>query len=166
MLVFRTIRRFVYPLLLLLLALVYAVVSHNDGSCTVNDLVITVPKGFNQTASNTNYAKWEYKEKDKKPGILILDAQIKGERGQQFSTADEVLQDCDWMTDAELYVNPQGIRMARGFSMQFSGYPERRYYVESAGAVFLLRMIEDSRYYDSADCEEAMKQTVDGIRRK
>ena len=98
--------------------------------------------------------------------MLILDEEIKGDNGQRFSTADEVLQDCDWMTDAELYVNPQGIRMVRGFSLEFSGYPERRYYVETDSAVFLLRMIEDTRYYNKADCEEAMQQTADGIRRK
>ena len=56
--------------------------------------------------------------------------------------------------------------MVRGFSLEFSGYPERRYYVETNSAVFLLRMIEDTRYYNKADCEEAMQQTADGIRRK
>ena len=69
------------------------------------------------------------------------------------------------MTDAELYVNPHGVRMARGFARN-GDYPERRYYVENGKAVFLLSMIEDSRYYSPEDCEQAMLQTADRIRKK
>lgn len=154
-----------WPVMFVLMALVFFQTSPKDGSRTVGGLKVTPPDGFEQRSSSTGYVTWEYTKNDKKPGKLILDEVIKGENGQQFASAEEVLRDCDWMTEAELYINPQGIRMARGFSMEFSGYPERRYYVENNEAVFLLRMIEDSRYYDPADCEEAMQQTVDSIRR-
>ena len=164
--VFRIIRKFICPLLFLLLVLILFLASRQDGTRTVSGLVITPPDGFSLTSSSTRRAVWDYKEGDRKPGVLILDEEIKGDNGQRFATADEVLQDCDWLTEAELYVNPQGIRMVRGFSLEFSGYPERRYYVETNSAVFLLRMIEDTRYYNKADCEEAMQQTADGIRRK
>ena len=56
--------------------------------------------------------------------------------------------------------------MARGYSTKYSGYPERRYYVESDDGVFLLSMIEDSRYYDPEDCEKAMQEAADKLRRK
>ena len=61
-------------------------------------------------------------------------------------------------------MNPYGIRMVRGYSSDYSEYPDRRYYVENDSTVFLLTMIEDSRYYDPADCEEAMQQVADNIR--
>ena len=163
---FRIFSHVFWPLVLLLLVLVLAIASRKDGSYTVRGVVVTPPEGFSVTVSNTRYATWKYTGDDKNPGELVLDDQIKGDNGQRFSTADEVLKDCDWMTEAELYVNPNGIRMARGFSTEFSGYPERRYYVESDGAVFLLRMIEDREHYSYEDCEEAMQQTADSIRRK
>ena len=126
---------------------------------------MTPPEGYVQTSSDSRQVIWKYTRNDKKPGVLILDQRIMGKNAQLFRTAEEVLQDCDWMTEAELYVNPQGIRMARGFSTKQGGYPERRYYVECDQNVFLLCMIEDSRYYDPEDCEEAMRQTADGIKR-
>jgi len=137
-----------------------------SGARTVAGLTVTPPAGFTLTSSDNRQAIWKYTENDKKPGVLVLDEEIKGDQAQRFNSVDEVLRDGFWLENAELYVNPQGIRMARGFCTEFSGYPERRYYVETDGAVFLLCMIEDSRYYDPADCEEAMKQTADSIRRK
>ena len=76
---------------------------------------------------------------------------------------EDVLADRDLLEEAELYVNPQGVRMARGFA-DYSGSPERRYYIESAGTVLLMCMQEDERYYSRADCEEAMLQTADSVR--
>ena len=138
----------------------------DSGVRTVAGLTVTPPSGFTMTASDTRQAVWKYTGNDKKPGVLVLDEEIKGDRAQRFTSAEEVLRDAYWLEDAEVYVNPQGIRMARGFCTDRSGSPERRYYVETDGAVFLLCMIEDSRYYDPADCEEAMKQAADSIRRK
>lgn len=137
-----------------------------DDTRTIGGLTLTPPEGFTVTSSGTRQVVWKYTPDDKKPGILILDEEIKGEKGQRYPDVDSILKENFWLEDAELYVNPQGIRMVRGFCSDFSGYPERRYYVETDGAVFLLCMIEDSRYYDPADCEEAMKQTADSVRRK
>ena len=64
----------------------------------------------------------------------------------------------------ELYVNPQGIRMARGYSPGSDGARERRYYVENENTVFLFCMVEDERYYDLRDCEEMMRKTADALR--
>ena len=129
----------------------------------VGGMAITVPKGFVRTYTDSRYASWEYKGKDKRPGRLILDEEIRGDYAQAFPNVGAVLEECLWLKDAELYVNPHGVRMVRGFSLNTSEYPERRYYVESGGSVFLLSMIENSIYYSPADCEEAMLQTADSI---
>ncbi len=150
---------------LFLLGLFIAFQSMNSQSgVRMNGMVITVPPGYSKTYSDDRFAVWEYQGDDKKPGKLILDAEIRGEHAQAFFDAPSVLAGCPWLTEAEIYVNPQGVRMARGFSQNYSGYPERRYYVESETTVFLLCMNEDSRYYRPADCEEALRQTADGIR--
>lgn len=132
---------------------------------TVGGLIIEPPEGYETRFSDGRYAVWEYTGKDRKPGNLVLDEEIRGDYAQNFADADAVLRECDWMTDAELYVNPHGVRMARGFARN-GDYPERRYYVENGKAVFLLSMIEDSRYYSPEDCEQAMLQTADRIRKK
>lgn len=44
-----------------------------------------------------------------------------------LGTAEEVLEACDWLMEAELYVNPRGVRMVRGYA-EYSGNLERRYY--------------------------------------
>ena len=130
------------------------------------NIVVTPPDGYTKTFSDSRYATWKYNGSGKKPGVLVFDAEIRGEHSQGFADAEAVLRDCDWMTEAEIYTNPQGIRMARGYSTKYSGYPERRYYVESDDGVFLLSMIEDSRYYVPEDCEEAMQEAADKLRRK
>ena len=132
---------------------------------TVGGLIIEPPEGYETRFSDGRYAVWEYTGKDRKPGNIVLDEEIRGDYAQNFADADAVLRECDWMTDAELYVNPHGVRMARGFARN-GDYPERRYYVENGKAVFLLSMIEDSRYYSPEDCEQAMLQTADRIRKK
>ena len=164
--VFRIVRSLIFPVLFLLLSLIMIFGFRKEDTRIVGGLKIIPPEGFSTTSSDNRQTVWKYTADDRKPGVLILDQEIKGESAQLFSDVDAVLKECDWLRDAELYINPQGIRMVRGFSMEFSGYPERRYYVESDDAVFLLCMIEDSRYYDSADCEDMMQQTADSIRRK
>lgn len=163
--IFRIVKRLFFPLLFLAVVLLMIFGFRKDNTRVVGGLKVTPPEGYIQTSSSTRQVIWKYTQNDKKPGILVLDQEIMGENAQLFMTAEEVLRDCDWMTEAELYVNPHGIRMARGFSTKQNGYPERRYYVECDQNVFLLCMMEDSRYYDPADCEEAMQQTADGIRR-
>ena len=164
--VFRIFGYVIWPLLFVILSCVMIFGFQKDGSHIVDNLKITPPVGFSQTSTSTRQVVWKYIPQDKKPGMLILDQEIKGDRGQRFANVEEVLINCDWMTEIELYINPNGIRMVRGFSTEFSGYPERRYYVESAEGVFLLCMIEDSRYYNPEDCEEAMQQVADSIHRK
>lgn len=64
-----------------------------------------------------------------------------------------------------MYINPQGIRMLRGF-VDYADVPERRYYIESPGGLLVMRMTEDERYYHTADCEQVLLETADSIRRK
>lgn len=163
--IFRIVKKLIFPLLFLAFSLLMIFGFRKDNARVVGGLKVTPPEGYVQTSSSTRQVIWKYTQNDKKPGILILDQEIMGENAQLFMTVEEVLRDCDWMTEAELYVNPHGVRMVRGFSTKQTGYPERRYYVECDQNVFLLCMIEDSRYYDPADCEKAMQQTADGIRR-
>ena len=140
--------------------------SGGEAAHVVGGLRIAPPAGYIRTYTDSRYTKWTYNGEGKKPGVLILDGEIRGDHAQHFSSVDSVMEECSsWLTDMEIYVNPQGIRMVRGYASENSGYPDRRYYVESDSSVFLLTMIEDSRYYNVTDCEEAMQQTADGIRR-
>ncbi len=164
--IIRKIGRWFWPAVLVLVAAGYFLLFRQAPDKTIGGLKVVPPAGYTVTFSDARYIKWEYSGEDGKPGVLILDREIKGHRGQQFPTAESVLEESDWLADAELYVNPHGIRMVRGFSTEYSGYPERRYYVECDETVFLLSMIEDSRYYDAGDCEKAMQETADHIVRK
>lgn len=164
--IIRKIGRWLWPAVLVLVAAGYFLLFRQAPDKTIGGLKVVPPAGYTVTFSDARYIKWEYSGEDGKPGVLILDREIKGHRGQQFPTAESVLEESDWLADAELYVNPHGIRMVRGFSTEYSGYPERRYYVECDETVFLLSMIEDSRYYDAGDCEKAMQETADHIVRK
>ena len=155
-----------FPALFAAFSLVIFVGFRKNGTLTVSGITVNPPSGFERTSSDNRQTIWKYTKDDKKPGVLILDREIKGERAQRYTDIDTVLKESFWLEEAELYVNPDGIRTARGFCTEFSGYPERRYYVETDGAVFLLCMIEDTRYYNPEDCEEAMLQTVDGMRKK
>ena len=128
--------------------------------------VISPPDGFAVASSDSRQTVWKYTGDDRKVNALVLDTTIRGDNGQLFGSAEEVLASCAWMTDAELYVNPQGIRMARGFSTEGTEYPMRRYYVETDDNVVLLSIIENDRYYDPAACEEAILQAADRIRKK
>ena len=161
----KIIRICLFPVLFLALGAVMFFTMKNDSMRTVNGLKITPPEGYTQRFSDSRYEAWEYSGDKMKPGRLVLDTEIKGSYAQSFSAAEDVLADCTWLREAEVYTNPQGIRMVRGFDTDKSGCPERRYYVESGGSMFLLSMIEDSRYYSVDDCEKVMKQTADSIRR-
>jgi len=67
------------------------------------------------------------------------------------------------MTDTEIYINPNGVHMFRGFT-EYDGSVERRYYIESDVAVMLLCMKEDERYYSKEDCETVILQVADSVR--
>ena len=164
--VMKIVRFGLFPLLFALLAAFIFISFGKTSMRSVSGVRITPPQEYSRTFSDSRYEIWEYTGEGKKPGRLILDTEIRGSYAQKFIRAEEVLADCSWLQDAEIYTNPQGIRMARGISLDESGIPERRYYVETDDAMFLLCMSEDSRYYDPADCEETMKQTADSIRRR
>ncbi len=163
--IFRTIGKLIFPVLFLAVAMIMFFGFRKDNARAIGGLKVIPPEGYSVASSDARQVIWKYTGDDRKPGVLILDTEIRGENAQLFSNAEAVLKECDWLTEAEFYDNPQGIRMVRGYSMDFSGYPERRYYVESDQAVFLLCMIEDSRYYNPEDCEAVMKQAADSIRR-
>lgn len=162
----RWLRKWQAPLLLALVlagGLIVAPLLQRQPETVVCGMAVSAPAGYERTFSDGRYIAWEYRKNGRNPGVLVLDAEIRGDAGQRFATADAVLADCYWLQEGEIYVNPHGVRMARGFSPEISGYPMRRYYVESDGAVFLLCMIEDSRYYDVTACEKAILQAADSV---
>ena len=162
----RIIRRLFFPLLFVLMIVGMFLLRPNGLDRTYGHIRVTPPEGYTLSFSDSRYATWKFTGEGKKPGNIVFDGGIRGEHAQGFASAEAVLRDCDWMTELEIYTNPQGIRMARGYSTKFSDYRERRYYVESDDGVFLLSMIEDPRYFNEEDCEEVMQQTADTLRRK
>ena len=125
-----------------------------------------MPDGYIRTTSDTYHATWQYKGTEKKPGWIVLDGALIGKYTVEFANVDEVIASCDWLRDMELYVNPQNIRMVRGYSMdiQEGAGQERRYYVETPHSVLLISMREDPRYYSVEDCESVLLQLADSIR--
>ena len=156
------------PVLFLIMFGAYALLSGGKSSVVVvGGLKVAPPAGYTQSYTDSRYIKWKYTGKDMNPGVLILDRDIMGNNAQKFYTVEEVIDACsDWMTDIEIYENPQGVRIARGYSTKYSEYPDRRYYVECDKNVFLLTMIEDSRYYNVADCETVMQEIADSLCRE
>ena len=148
---------------LLLCFALFSLLRGDESVRVMSGMVFRLPENFAQRYSDSRYAVYEYTGKDKNPGKLILDAEIRDGKAQSLNTVEEVLRECDWMTDAEIYVNPQGVRMARGFA-DYAGSLERRYYIETQGAVLLMCMIEDERFYSREDCEEAMLHTAESVR--
>ncbi len=136
---------------------------NGENTRVMNGLVFQIPEDYTREYTDSRYAVWKYTGNDKKPGNLILDADIRDANAQAFDSAERVLEICDFLTDTDIYVNPQGIRMARGFT-DYSGSPERRYYIESGGSVVLMCMHEDEKYYDKDDCEAILLAVADGIR--
>ena len=128
----------------------------------MSGMTFHVPEQFTRTYSERRYAVWEDKGAGKRAGKLVLDADIRDGKARNLHTAEEVLASCDWLTGAELYVNPQGVRMVRGFA-DYAGNRERRYYIETTGPVLLMCMIEDERYYDRDACEAALLQVAEGV---
>ena len=148
---------------LLLFFALFSLLRGDESVRVMSGMVFRLPENFTQRYSDSRYAVYEYTGKDKNPGKLILDAEIRDGKAQSLNTVEEVLRECDWMTDTEIYINPQGVRMARGFA-DYTGSLERRYYIETRGAVLLMCMIEDERFYSREDCEEAMLRTAQSVR--
>ena len=153
--------------LLFVLLLILAPLMDSIGATQkMNGVVMDIPDGYVRSSVDTYHASWQDKGTEKKPGWIILNGEIKGNVAQQFSDVESVIETCDWLSEPELYVNPQKIRTVRGYSMDYQGGNgrERRYYVETPHSVLLLSMQEDPRYYSIEDCEEVLLQLVDSIR--
>ncbi len=135
----------------------------NGKTRVMRGMAFTVPEHFTSVYSDARYAAWEYEASDKRPGRLILDEDIRNVNADQYSTVEQVLAECVILTEAELFINPYGVRMVRGF-VDYTGTRERRYYVESKGTMVLMCMSENEQFYDKADCEEALLQTANSVR--
>ena len=135
----------------------------NGRNRVMNGMEIHIPEDYVSGYTDTRYAVWKYEGKNRQLPNLILDAEIRDGKARHFRTADEVLAECDWMTETELYINPNGVRMVRGFA-DYDGNRERRYYIETKEAVMLMCMKENEYYYSKEDCEEIMLRVADSVR--
>ncbi len=162
----RIAKKAIWPVLCIVLLAGGYIVTRQDPVRDVGGLIFTPPEGFRVSYSSTAYTIWEYSGGDRKLSPLNLSEEVKGRQGINLSNAEEVLAECDWLEKAELYVNPNGIRMARGFSTQETDFPQRRYYVETNYGIALLLTNENSIYYDVEACEKAILEMADSIRRK
>ena len=151
-------------LLVILCTFFLSVLSGNENYRMMNGLEFHIPVGYSRTFSDTRYAVWKYEGDDQRPGNLVLDADIRDNIARFSYTAEDIINDYSWLQDAELYVNPQGIRMVRGF-VEYAGKRERRYYIEGPDHMTLMCMIENEKYYSISDCEDALLQTANSIRR-
>ena len=152
--------------LLLVALLVFMLIrlsAPGEADLIMNGMNIDLPDGYVSGYTNSTFSSWDYKGTDQKAAPLIFDARIKGSTAQVFGTAEEVVASCDWLQDAEVYVNPNGVRMARGYNLENPEEPELRYYVEGDPAVFLISVNENPDYYDKEACENMARLTVDSI---
>ena len=164
----KKLRQFLIPgLVLIVMVVIFLLLGQgqNERGCVLSGMRFELPEGFKRSYIDSRYSVWIYPGQDKKPGRLVLDADIHFENGEKYTTVEEVLEYCDWLEGRELFVNDQGVRMVRGFT-DYSGAPERRYYIESEDALLLMCMIEDERFYDFEDCEEAMLETAQRVTRQ
>ena len=136
----------------------------NERVRVMNGVEFRIPENFVRGYTDTRYVVWKYEGTDKKLSNLVLDAEIRDGKARHFKTVEEVQAECDWMTEAELYVNPNGVRMIRGFA-EYDGDRERRYYIETNEAVMLMCMKENERYNNPEDCESALLQVAESARR-
>ena len=128
----------------------------------MNGMAFTIPDSYVKEYADGRYGVWKYEGTDKKTANLILTADIRGRNAQFFQTVEEVLAECDWLGSPEIYVNPQGVRMVRGFAA-YAGSTERRYYIESDTTVMLMSMHEDERFYSRKDCEDVLLQVAESV---
>ena len=135
----------------------------NERIRVMNGMEFTIPDNYVRGYTDDRYVIWKYEGTDQKTSNLILDAEIRDGKARHFKTVKDVQAECDWMTDTEIYINPNGVHMFRGFT-EYDGSVERRYYIESDVAVMLLCMKEDERYYSKEDCETVILQVADSVR--
>jgi len=160
------VKRVGIPLLCVALITTGYFVTRKSPIVTVANVVFTPPQGYKLESAERSHTVWSYEGKDKRVSTLILNAEIRNRQAQYMGSAEQVLEECDWLVDAELYVNPNGIRMVRGFSTTDTDFPQRRYYVETGAAVALLMISENSKYYDVDACEEMILEMANNIRKK
>ena len=152
--------------LLLCALLVYFLISlslPDEADLTMNGMNITLPEGYVNSYSTSEVSSWNYKGKETGIAPLYFDARVQGNFAQFFGTAEEVVASCDWLTDMEIYVNPNGVRMARGYNFTDPEKPELRYYVEGDPIVFQITISENPKYYDVEVCEKKIREVADSI---
>ena len=135
----------------------------NERIRVMNGVEFRIPDHFVREYTDTRYGIWKYEGTDKNISNLVLDAEIRDGKARHFKTVEEVQAECDWMTETELYINPNGIRMIRGFT-EYNGNRERRYYIETNEAVMMMCMNENERYYNTEDCEAVLLQVAENAR--
>ena len=161
-------RKYIMPAFLVLFfagLFIFVKISQGDEHVfEMNRITFTVPRYFSKVYTDTRTVIYECTGEGKKTSTLIADMKIPdaNERNQESL---ESLKTCDWLTEQEEYVNPQGIRMIRGF-VEVEGHPERRYYIDYGSGLMLIRMAETPEFYNVDDCEEAMLKTAESARRK
>lgn len=151
-----------FTVVLLLLVLAGTFLGRDRHVRVMNGLVFRLPEHYARRYSDSRYGVWEYTGGDRRPGNLILDADIRDVRARNLGSAEEVLEACDWLMEAELYVNPRGVRMVRGYA-EYSGNLERRYYIESQSTVMLMCMTEDERFNSKENCEQILLEVADAV---
>ena len=134
-----------------------------EADLTMNGMNITLPEGYVNTYYTSVESSWNYKGPDEGIAPLHFDARVHGDVAQLFGTAEEVIDSCDWLTDMEIYVNPNGVRMARGYNFTDPEKPELRYYVEGDPVVFQILISENPKYYDAEACEKKIREVADSI---
>ena len=149
--------------LLLFCEFLLPILSGNENYRVMNGLEFHVPVGYTRTYSDGRYAIWKYNEKDQNPGNLILDGDIRDNIARFSYSVEEVLAGYSWLENAEVYVNPQGIRMVRGYT-RYGDTVERRYYIEGPEHLTLMCMTVNDQFYNTEDCERVLLQTADSIR--
>lgn len=134
-----------------------------EADLTMNGMNITLPEGYVNTYYTSAVSTWNYKGPKDKIAPLYFDGRVQGDFAQFFGTAEEVIDSCDWLTDMEIYVNPNGVRMARGYNFSDPEKPELRYYVEGDPIVFQIVISENPKYYDAEACEKMIREVADSI---
>lgn len=138
----------------LMVFLLIRLTAPGEADLTMNGMNITLPEGYVNTYYTSVESSWNYKGPDEGIAPLHFDARVHGDVAQLFGTAEEVIDSCDWLTDMEIYVNPNGVRMARGYNLTDPEKPELRYYVEGDPVVFQILISENPKYYDAEACEK------------
>ncbi len=130
----------------------------------MNRLQFTVPDYYSRQRADSMGVVFKCTGGGKETAALIVDAEIPDGNVRNQDTLENLAAETNWLTEQEEYVNPQGVRMIRGFT-ETDGIRERRYYIDFGGGLMVMRMSEMEPFYNVDDCEEAMLRTAESIRR-